>query len=254
MVLTKKNESLIRALYTRHGRKKYRLALCEGKRAVADLLQFCPKLIKFIVIAEERRDALPALPNNIESFAVSEHKFNSLAATVSSQGILAVTACPPLIAQHAPIKDPFVLVLDRLTDPGNFGSILRTARAIGLTELWYTAGSVSPFNDKVIRAAMASQFVLGLRRFDNLDQLSNVLRQLGYQRIYRTDPHQGENCFTTAELFTQSAIIIGNEADGAAPLTDAEDITIPMPGSAESLNAAQAATVILFDHIRRNST
>jgi len=247
MLLTKHQEALIKSLYTRHGRKKSNLALCEGKRSVADLLQFRPELIKFMVVAETAQQP----DNAIDPIVVSDHKFSELAATVASQGILAVAERPaPPNADTKP-TDPFILVLDRLTDPGNFGSILRTARAIGLTEVWYTAGSVDPFNDKVIRAAMASQFVVRMRSFADLDAVSDELNRFGYRKIFRTDPHQGESCFRAKQLFTQSAIIIGNEADGAALLAGSTDITIPMPGSAESLNAAQATTVILFEYIRR---
>jgi TrmH family RNA methyltransferase len=249
MLLTKHQEALIKSLYTRHGRKKSNLALCEGKRSVADLLQFRPELIKFIVVAETAQKQLP--DNAVDPIVVSERKFSELAATVASQGVLAVVARPEPPRGDIKPTDPFILVLDRLTDPGNLGSILRTARAIGLTEVWYTAGSVDPFNDKVIRAAMASQFVVGMRSFADLDAVSDELHRFGYRKIFRTDPHQGDSCFTAKHLFMHSAIIIGNEADGAALLAGSTDITIPMPGSAESLNAAQATTVILFEYIRR---
>jgi len=249
MRLTKKQESLIKSLYTRHGRKKSNLCICEGKRSVADLLMAKPELVKFTLIAESNQDQLPI--GVVNPFIVNERKFIELSATVASQGILAVVERPELLNDNITPTDPFILVLDRLTDPGNFGSILRTARAIGLTEVWYTAGSVDPFNDKVIRAAMASQFVVGMRCFNQLDDLSSELKRFGYNKIFRTDPHQGESCFVAKDLFAHSAIIIGNEADGVGQLTGAVDIMIPMPGSAESLNAAQAATVILFEHIRR---
>ncbi len=249
MRLTKKQESLIKSLYTRHGRKKSNLCLCEGKRSVADLLMAKPELVKFTLIAESHQAALPI--GVVNPCIVSERKFVELSATVASQGLLAVVERPELLNDNITPTDPFILVLDRLTDPGNFGSILRTARAIGLTEVWYTAGSVDPFNDKVIRAAMASQFVVGMRSFNRLDDVSSELKRFGYSKIFRTDPHQGESCFASKDLFAHSAIIIGNEADGAAQLAGAVDVTIPMPGSAESLNAAQATTVILFEYIRR---
>ena len=250
MLLSKNRESLIKSLCTRHGRKKSNLCICEGKRSVADLLMAKPELVKFTIIAESNKNSLPA--NIINPLIVSERKFSELSATVASQGILAVVERPELLSVEVQPVDPFILVLDRLTDPGNFGSILRTARAIGLTEVWYTAGSVDPFNDKVIRAAMASQFVVGLRSFASLDDVSSQLNHFGYHKIFRTDPHQGESCFVAKELFSRSAIIIGNEADGVALLAGANDIMIPMPGSAESLNAAQATTVILFEYIRRH--
>lgn len=259
-MLTKRQAALIKSLYTRQGRKKSNLCLCEGRRSVTDLMLSRPELINFTLIAAsasppvaEESTISPETDNWINPILVGDRQFKALSATVVSQGILAVVERPQLLSFAIKPTDPFILVLDRLTDPGNFGSILRTARAIGLTEVWYTAGSVDPFNDKVIRAAMASQFVIGMRCFPTLNAVSDELYQFGYHKIYRSDPHNGESCFTTRELFANSAIIIGNEAKGAAPLAGAIDVSIPMPGSAESLNAAQATTVILFEYIRRNS-
>lgn len=247
--LTKNQESLVRALYSRHGRKKYGMCVCEGLRCVDDLVQACPELIEFILVSEES----DYCPDGLEVVTASHEKLEKLSATVASQGIIAVARKPETSDFTTVPDDPFIFILDRIGDPGNFGTMLRTARAVGLKELWYTAGSVDPFNDKVIRSGMGAQFVLKMRCFNDLSELRESLLAFGYKTIFRTDPHQGENCFAQPGLFNKSGIIIGSEASGAGSIEGAKCITIPMPGSAESLNAAQAATIILFEYVRRIS-
>ncbi|MHB9139972.1 MAG: TrmH family RNA methyltransferase [Victivallaceae bacterium] len=245
--LTKNQEALIKALYTRHGRKKHELCVCEGVRCCTDFLAARPDLLEFLVCTEDfSRDF-----DHYNPVRIPESQFARLSATIASQGILAVARKPEPVSESKPPEDPFVFVLDRVGDPGNFGTILRTVKAAGLKELWYTSGSVDPFNDKVLRSAMAAQFTVGLREFASLETLKQALAGFGYNRFYRTDPHQGENCFTEPHLFDKSAIIIGSEADGAGELEGSAPVTIPMPGNSESLNAAQAATIFLFEYVRR---
>ncbi len=243
--LTRRRESLIKALYTRPGRKKHGLCVCEGLRSCRDLYLSHPELIEFMVCAEDVETDFPG----VEICRVSRQEFKGLTATVESQGIMAVARRPDE-ASGVP-DDPFILALDRVADPGNFGTIVRTARAVGLKEIWYTAGSADPFSDKVIRSAMASQFVIALREFGCLEELVSALKEYGYDRIYRTDVEAGANCFTEEKLFLRSAIVMGSEAHGAGYIDGSTPLNIPMPGDAESLNVAQAATIILFEHVRR---
>lgn len=243
--LTKRREALVRSLQTRHGRKKSGLCLCEGLRCCSDVVAARPDLVDFIIRSANMDAHFPGM----DVVVMADEDLRKLCSTVSPQGVLAVLRRPGEASGQP--SDPFIMVLDRVSDPGNFGTILRTARAAGLHELWYVAGSVDPFNDKVIRSAMAAQFVLGLRCFESLGELLAALAAFGYRRVYRTDVGQGADCFTEAELFSRSAIIFGSEAHGVAELDNAISLTIPMPGDAESLNVAQAATIILFEHVRR---
>ena len=73
----------------------------------------------------------------------------------------------------------------------------------------------------------------------------------GYPSVWLTDPHGGESCFSAAKLYERSVIVIGGEANGVTPLAGAQRVMIPMPGNYESLNAAQAATIFLFEYVRR---
>ena len=252
MELTRKNEALIRTLHTRHGRKKSGICICEGLRAVDELMLRRPELARFSVATEE---ALAALRERRtvsgEICIVPASKLAELAGTVTPQGILTVADIPQEPEKTTPPSDPFILALDQLGDPGNFGTIVRSARAVGLTELWYTKGSIDPFGDKAIRSALGAQFAMKLRSFSDLAELRDCAVSLGYSNFCVTDPHGGESCFTAEGLFDRSVIVIGGEANGATMLPNCRHVIIPMPGDYESLNAAQAATVFLFDYVRR---
>lgn len=254
-VLTKKQETLIKSLYTRRGRKKYGMCVCEGLRCCYEVFLLKPESVQLAVCSEDFDiNTLPESSQTYDFIRVSADKMKQFSATVATQGILVVANKPSTSDNEQFINEPFIFVLDRVADPGNFGTILRTAKAVGLSELWFTTGSVDPYNDKVIRSAMGAQFGMKLREFKDLDILAEELRKCGYNSIYRTTPHKGENCFVTPSLFEKSAIVIGNEANGAAELADSIPLTIPMPGNYESINAAQAATVILFEYVRRTTS
>lgn len=246
--LTKRQERLIRSLHTRHGYRRHDYCVCEGVRCCSELFAARPDLIEFVVCAESF-DAAISVPEPV--FRVSERDFARLAVTVNTQGILAVAARPE--ADFMPdADDDFVLALDRVGDPGNFGTILRTAKAVGLRGIWFTVGSVDPFNAKVLRAALAAQFSLSLREFPGLEAMRTMARECGFRRFFLTCPRAENSLYGKPELYDRSVVVIGNEATGVASL-DAESVSIPMPGNFESINAAQAATVFLFEYVRRNN-
>ncbi len=164
---------------------------------------------------------------------------------------MVVARRPEKTPREVPVADPFVLLLDRVGDPGNFGTIIRTARAAGLREIWMTKGSVDPYSDKAVRSASGAQFALTMREYGALDDVVELLRAKGYSNIFRTAPGGGHSIFTEPELFAKSVIVLGSEGAGAGEIPGSVNVLIPMPGDAESLNVAQAATVILFEHVRR---
>lgn len=247
--LTKRQEALIHSLYTRHGRKKHNMCVCEGVRCCHELLLLRPDLLFMAVCADDFKSDDTF---DIEFIKIPRTSFQSFSSTVTSQGVLCVAKRPDTdYKQFSQPEAPFIIVLDRISDPGNLGTIIRTIRAVGLNELWYTSGTVDPFSDKVIRSATASQFALNMREFSDLSMLEIELKKLGYEKIYRTDPHGSFNVFEVEDLFNKTAIVFGNEGAGAGELKDAIPITIPMPGKTESINVAQAATVVLFELVRR---
>ncbi|MEG2076864.1 MAG: RNA methyltransferase [Victivallaceae bacterium] len=247
--MSKRQSALLRTLQSRHGRKRSEFCRCEGVRCCSEVYARNPELVCFSVATAERAAEL-AIPG--ELVLLSENELREYGETVNMQGVVAVVKRPETAAF---VKDEctqdFIPVLDQVGDPGNFGTILRTAKAAGLNEVWYTAGSVDPYNDKVIRSALSAQFSMNLRCFDNLEALRQFGVENGYPAIFLTDPHRGENCFTAEKLFFRSLVVIGSEGHGVSEVLDAQRVTIPMPGNFESLNAAQAATIFIFEYVRR---
>lgn len=246
--LTHNQEKLIKSLYTRHGRKKHSMCICEGVRSCGELLDAAPHLVHLILKSEEA--VLPEKFNFFESITVPEQKLKQISSTIASQGIL-IVANKPNLNKNVLINDPFIVILDGVADPGNMGTIIRSVKAVGLKELWLTSGAADPFGEKVIRSAMAGQFYINIRIFEDLEQAACELRKIGYDKIWRTDCHKGTSIFDTDKLFAKSAIIFGGEAAGATPLAESIPVTIPMPGNSESINVAQAATVCLFEAVRK---
>jgi TrmH family RNA methyltransferase len=188
---------------------------------------------------------------DVLSYAVaSDARFAKLAGTVSPQGVLLVVDPPSLTADFE-LVDPFAVILDGVSDPGNMGTIIRTMRSVGLRRLFLTSGSVDPYSPKVVRSAMAAQFAMEIRKFADLAEAACELRGKGIERFARCVPGGGLSLFDADDVFASSALIFGGEASGASELPGSVSLTIPMPGGYESINVAQAATVFLFDAVRR---
>ena len=232
-MLTNAEIKTIRSLREKKFRDELGLFTVEGEKSVAEALASSFEVVRVL---------------RAEDIGASAMERISQCATPSP--VLAVVRMPKE-DMPAELPDGLVLALDSVRDPGNFGTICRTLRSTGLTELWYTRGSVDPYGDKAVRSALGAQFALSLRSFENLETLRQQAARFGYPTVYLTDPHTGEDCFRCSGLFDRSVVVIGAEADGVSALNGAARVTIPMPGNYESLNAAQAATVFLFEYVRR---
>jgi RNA methyltransferase, TrmH family len=254
--LTRNQEKLILSLSRRRKRKQHGLCICEGLRSCGELYASNPDLIYYGVVSERFAVETQDLSSLLSTFAkkdfylLSDDRFDRLTSTVNSQGILFVAEIP---SYHESLcaELPFILVLDRIADPGNFGTIMRTALSVGLDEIWYSAGTVDPFSEKTIRSALGAQFRLKLREFDDLPLLVDKFIKQGFKTVYRTEPAAGDSCFEVKGLFDKSIIVFGNEASGVGAIEKSVSLHIPMPGGYESINVAQAVTVILFDAVRR---
>ena len=252
-VLTKKQLSTIRSLSTRHGRKESGLCFCDSIRSGGEILALRSDLVEFLIVREGT--GLPEVaktPQIMEKTCVlPEHEFEKLRDTGSSQGMIVVANRPQVPPPDAPLQGNFVLVLDKVGDPGNLGTIIRTARAAGLKEIFLTTGSADAYSDKVIRSASGAQFALAVRCLGDLSQTAEKLREKGIKNFFRTTPNGGRSLYREEALYEKSAVILGSEGAGADELDGAKDVIIPMPGDAESLNVAQAATIVLFEYVRR---
>jgi TrmH family RNA methyltransferase len=191
-------------------------------------------------------------PANIEE--IPDHLMVSVAGTENPQGILAVF---PFRSIQAPLELDFVLVLDTLRDPGNLGTILRSAAAAGVQSVLLSPGTADPYAPKVLRSAMGAHFRLPLR-LAGWDEIEALHDQTGRAslKFFLAEAEGGRPCWQT-DFRQPLALWIGGEAEGASPLAHklADGlVTIPMPGRSESLNAASAASILLFEVVRQRSS
>jgi TrmH family RNA methyltransferase len=179
----------------------------------------------------------------VEVEEVSPELLHSQAETETPQGILAVLEMRDLPAPSSP---DFLLVLDRVRDPGNLGTLLRAAEAAGVQSVLLPPETTDAFAPKVVRAGMGAHFRLPIRAttWEAIAQISKSAKL----QIFLAEMN-GLSCWE-ADLRQPLALIIGGEADGASEQARAvanEQISIPMAGRAESLNAAVAGSILMFE-------
>ncbi len=185
---------------------------------------------------------------------VEEGLLRSLSDTETPQGILAVL---PLPQTALPEPWDFLVIADNLRDPGNLGTLLRSAAAAGAQALIATPGTTDPFAPKVVRAGMGAHFRLTIQTLE-WAQIADLCRRRkeGPAQILIADSARGSVCWDT-DLTSPLALVIGGEANGAQEqanqLADGF-IHIPMPGQSESLNAAIAAGILLFEVVRQRNS
>ena len=178
--------------------------------------------------------------------AVSSAVMAAASDTRTPPGVLAVVPFP---ASALPARPSFAVVLDRLADPGNLGAILRTADAVGVPVVFLAPGTVDRHNPKVVRAAMGAHFHLAIVEAD----WAGLKTHLAEHEVWLAEAREG-SAYDQVDWRRPSALIIGSEAEG--PSAEALSFTprrvhIPMPGRAESLNAAAAAAVLMFEAARQ---
>ena len=255
MLTSTKNPRIqhIRALQARaRTRREYGQFVVEGVRLVEEALQvgWRPELLLYTADLSPRGleliDAFQESGSQVQP--VSPAVMRAASDTQTPQGILAVL---PIPTSELPAKADFLVLADQMRDPGNLGTILRTALAAQVDAVLLPPGSVDPFSPKVVRSAMGAHFRL-------------PILQLGWRQIYAAlkpvhaylaDSGAGQ-AYTQANLRTPLALVIGSEAAGARPQAiKASDsrLHIPMPGNAESLNAAVAAAILMFEVVRQRN-
>lgn len=183
---------------------------------------------------------------------VPDRLFSELSDTQSPQGILAVLKSKISSIHDLLDAGSLFIVLDSLQDPGNMGTIIRTADASGFAGIVVSEGSVDVYNPKVLRSTMGSVFRVPVAYCDNLEEVMRIFRSKGIT-IYAAHLSGRINCFE-ADLSENAAVIIGNESggirDALLPFVDIL-VKIPMVGNAESLNASVAAAIFMYESVRQ---
>jgi TrmH family RNA methyltransferase len=260
IVQSKQNSRLkeLRRALSHPERDKSELAGIEGPNLLAEAVR-AGLHIDCVFVADDKQDLLNSLglPPETEILLVPHQLLSSVLATETPQPVAALVTPPNwtwahILGVHTQ-NAPLILLLAALQDPGNLGAILRSAEAFGATGVISLPGTVSAWNPKAVRASAGSVFRVPLLSANANDAFQH-LRQAG-AKIFSTAVHSAQPA-NAADLAAPVALLIGNEGNGVpADLSAQADaaITIPCPGPVESLNAAVAASVLLYEASRQRS-
>ena len=236
----------------RRQREEERAFVVEGVRLAEEGLAagWTPELVLFAAGLSERGQAVVTgfAQAGAEVLEIAPRLMETLAGTEAPQGLLVVFPQPVAIL---PERLNFVLVADQLRDPGNLGTLLRSAAAAGVQAALLSPGTVDAFSPKVVRSGMGAHFRLPILHA-SWDEIHTICAGQGLQ-VLLADAAGGEDCWDT-DLHPPLALLVGGEAEGASPQAAAlasRAIAIPMPGRSESLNAAVAASILLFEVLRQ---
>ncbi len=235
-------------------RRSERSVILEGVRLVGDALQSGATL-QLALYAPEQLEATPAGSALLEllaplpgAYAATPEVVARAADTRTPQGVVAAVAQPELEPRPG-----LRLVLDALQDPGNVGTLLRSAEAAGVGLCLCTRGTADIFSPKVVRAAMGAHFSLPIRADVSWDELGWELSDAPI--IYAAEA-DASMPYYAADWKQPAVLIIGSEAHGVSEAGLARathQISIPMLGRAESLNAGVAGSIILFEALRQRT-
>lgn len=256
---------LVKSLSNKKARQEAGLTLVEGPGAVLEAFAAGVE-IELLVMGEDFRNspgsgeliqALETYPWPGQVYSVPAGLFSRMSATRTPQGILCVVKVPFRFCRglpQSPWKVPLHVMGVDIQDPGNVGTLIRSAASAGAHEIVFTGESADPFSPKAIRASAGAVFkVMVGRERDPAAQAEKWFRsEIG---LYSTSPREGK--YPWEVQFEQpSAIVLGNEAKGLRPgvlgLTG-QDVVVPMPGGTESLNVAVAAAMILYEVVRQRT-
>lgn len=258
MITSSQNQKIqeVRRLVSkRREREAAGLYIAEGIRLTEEALAHAEDCVYLLWSAplSPRAEALVKCFTNagVPTDEIDPRLMGSIAGTESPQGVLAVMR---MRAQALPQKADFVILADGIQDPGNLGTLFRTAAAANADAVLLMPGCADAFSPKVIRSGMGTHFRLPIVKTD-WDSAEQWLRTQPGMRVFAADSDGGVSCWKT-DLTGPSAIIIGSEGNGpcdrALALADAR-ILIPMPGEIESLNAGIAAGILIFEVVRQRS-
>ncbi len=233
-----------RSLQERKGRLAHEAFLVEGDRLVREALS--SSFPVRAVLLRTDREIPDWVSADLPLYLLPDHVFAAVAGTKTPQGIAAVIGMQP-----RPAQGHRLVALDGVQDPGNVGTILRTADAVGFDGAILSPECADVFAPKVLRATMGSIFRLGLSFPGSLPAFLREKREQGCSIL--SSQLDGTPFFSREGVAPDLILVIGNEGNGVSPEVRSEathHLRLPMRGGAESLNAAVAAAVMMYDLTR----
>jgi len=229
--------------------------LAEGEHMAGEALK--EKKARALLLNERAREKYTVLleqasAQGLAVYYLAPHVFESLCDAKTPQGVIALCDYP--LGTDADLSGDFLVALDGVQDPGNVGTILRTMDAANCSCLLLDDKTADPYTPKALRATMGAAFRIPTHRCADLPDTLNRLSLSGYEII--GGDLRGEPFFHRRKAKPKVCIVIGNEGQGISPAV-LEACTlrlkIPMPGGAESLNAAVAGSIMIYDFLREKS-
>ena len=233
-----------RSLKDRKGRRETGCFLVEGRKMVEEALVSAFPVEA--VLVDDARLGEFSLPVSIPAYSMPAHVLAAVCDTKTPQGIAAVVRMA-----EVQLHGPRLVALDGVQDPGNVGTIIRTADAAGFDGVILSAQCADVFSPKVLRATMGSVFRMGIRVTDDLPALLAEMVRSGASVL--SSQLDGEPFYRRRPLNDRFVLVIGSEGNGVTNEVKAvatHRVKLPMRGGAESLNAAVAAGIMMYELTR----
>ena len=240
-------------------RREEGLFACEGRKMFLEVLTQFPERIEEAFFTEDCLAELSEGENGaqvkdaltkIKYETVDDKIFSQIAETVTPQGVIALVKTPVYELGDLLGEKTKLLVLDDLRDPGNLGTIVRTAEAAGMSGILLSKESVDITNPKVVRSTMGAIYRVPFFYAENLvETLKEIKKVKPELKAYASALHHDSKLYNEVDYSGDVAVVIGNESNGVSEAVIGESdetIYIPMQGKVESLNAAVAAAVIMY--------
>ena len=248
MTITSKDNEIIKNIKKLHD-KKYRIDsyIVEGIKMVKEAISE-NQLIELIAIREDFEINFDT--KNIKIITVSSKVFNDISDVKTPQGILAVIKKKP--NKQIETNTDYILALDSLQDPGNMGTIIRTADSANINQIIINKTTVDPYSPKVIRSTMGAIYRTNIIEVEDLKTTLKEIQSKGFQ-IITTDLKATQSIYDI-NYNNKTVVVIGNEANGVSQeilQTADKKVIIPMLGKTESLNASIAASIMIYEYVRQ---
>ncbi len=248
MIITSKDNDKIREI-KKLKQKKYRKNkyIVEGTKMVEEAINENVDIELIVVRSGFYVEFDFSKYNSIE---VTEKIFNELTDVVSPQGILAIIN-KKIDKDIIDTTDEYIIALDGIQDPGNLGTIIRTADAAGLKQIIISKDTVDAYSPKVVRSTMGAIYRVSIIEVDSLSDTLNKLKNKGFQ-VVTTQLDTDKSIYDID--YSKKVVVIGNEANGVSEdvkgIADI-NVKIPMIGRTESLNASVATSIMIYEYVRQ---